>query len=122
MYRLTLSEKTTCKKISIMKNFYLSVRKILFPAQIRLMLAGMATAFVVAALPGKLFAQSPSINYSSPQTFVVGTAITPVSPVNTGGAVASLHFNSSSATVSTGVNDATCVAFDKSGNMYIGES
>jgi len=105
-----------------MKNFYLSVRKILFPAQIRLMLAGMATAFVVAALPGKLFAQSPSINYSSPQTFVVGTAITPVSPVNTGGAVASLHFNSSSSTVSTGVNDATCVAFDKSGNMYIGES
>src|ERR1700749_620691 len=104
-----------------MKNFYLSVRKILFPAKIRRMLAGMAAAFIMAILPGKLFAQAPAISYNSPLTFTQFTAITAQSPTNTGGAVGSFGFNSP-ALVSTGVSDPVCMVMDKWGNMYIGES
>jgi gliding motility-associated-like protein len=104
-----------------MKSFYLSVRNVLSPGQIRLMLAVMAVAFVVAMLPGKLFAQAPAISYNSPLTFVQGTAIAAQSPANTGGAAGSFGFSSPSL-VNTGVSDPVCMAMDKSGNMYIGES
>jgi len=81
----------------------------------------LALLAVVAWPASKLLAQAPAISYSTPQTYVAGTAITPLSPVNSGGAVAAFGFNTTPTVISTGVSDPVCMAMDKSGNMYIGE-
>jgi len=104
-----------------MKNFYPSIRNILSPGQIRLVLAGMAAAFVMAILPGKLEAQAPAFTYSTPQTYAATVAISSLSPVSTGGAVPAFGFNTTPTDIQSGVTDATSIALDKSGNMYIGE-
>src|ERR1700689_1860919 len=35
----------------------------------------------------KVYSQAPNISYTGPQTYTVNTAITPLSPANTGGTV-----------------------------------
>jgi len=64
---------------------------------------------------------APAISYSTPDTYLLGAAITPLAPANTGGAVGGAGFSGQSA-VATGISDANCVAFDQGGNMYIGEN
>src|SRR6185503_4846612 len=99
-----------------MKNFYLSVCKILFRGQIRLVLAGMAAAFVMAALPGKLLAQSPSISYSGPQTYNAGVTITPLSPTSSG--VATFGYTNP-VELGHGLLGVNAIAIDPSGNIYV---
>jgi YVTN family beta-propeller protein len=62
----------------------------------------------------------PNISYSGPQTYAAGTAIGNLSPVNTGGAVNPSP--ASVATIQTGFNNATGVAFDAAGNIYVAEN
>jgi len=78
--------------------------------------SGSATLNITVSLP-----VPPVISYSTPQTYTVATAITPLSPVNTGAAVAAFGFNPVATPVSTGISDAVSMAMDKSGNLYIGE-
>src|ERR1700733_7228395 len=104
-----------------MKNFYLSVRNVLSLRQIR-KFAGIAmVCAIVFLLPVGLFAQAPAISYSTPQTYVTGTAISSLPPVSTGGAVPAFGFNTTPTDIQSGVNDPNSIALDKSGNMYIGE-
>jgi len=78
---------------------------------------GGSTATTVSITVG-----APIISYSSPVSYAIGAAITPLLPTTSGAAVAGMGFNTLATTVSSGLNDATCLAMDKSGNIYIGES
>jgi len=82
----------------------------------------LAMMAIIAWPSSRLLAQAPAISYSTPQACTVGVAITPLLPANKGGAVGGLGFSPTATTVSTGLSDATCMATDNSGNMYIGES
>jgi len=79
-----------------------------------------------------VFAQAPVITYASPQTYSPGTAIAPLSPVNTGGAVATVPIVSTFAgNGNAGAVDGTGnaaefnlpqgVAVDAAGNVYVAD-
>jgi len=79
-----------------------------------------------------VFAQAPVITYASPQTYSPGTAIVPLSPVNTGGAVATVPMVSTfagngiaGAVDGTGnaaeFNIPQGVAVDAAGNVYVAD-
>src|SRR6185437_13642030 len=63
---------------------------------------------------------APTISYSSPQTYIQGTAITALSPTSTG---VSFPFYSNTATVvpATNIIDPTGVATDAAGNIYVAD-
>src|ERR1700722_247727 len=103
--------------MKIFYNLYRAFSSLKKSAQLAQCLAMLA---IVAWPSSRLFAQAPAISYSTPQTYTTGTPIT-LSPVNTGGAVTAPAFTTT-ATISSGVSDATCMAMDKSGRLYIGES
>ncbi|MBB3054752.1 gliding motility-associated-like protein [Mucilaginibacter gotjawali] len=63
-------------------------------------------------LPVELFAQAPVISYATPQTYTVGTAISPLVPSNTGGAIAT------SITLASGAFTPAALAVDTAGNVY----
>lgn len=82
-------------------------------------------------------AQAPNITYSSPQTYVTGTAITTLSPYNTGGAVpntrsyiVSTFAGSTAGTAGSTNATGTAASFsgprgvssDASGNLYIADA
>jgi len=81
------------------------------------------------------FAQAPNITYQTPQTYIINTAITPLAPKNTGGAVPPNIYGEVSTFAGNGsagsVNGAAAaasfdspvaVAFDGSGNLFVSES
>ena len=65
-----------------------------------------------------LFAQAPTISYSSPQSYTVGTAITALAPTSSGvGAVG----YSSPVTLGSGLNSPYGLAIDASGNVFVAD-
>jgi len=73
--------------------------------------------FFTALLPAALFAQVPAVSYTSPQNYYVNTAITTLSPSNSGGAVAAPGYSSSKTTVFSGTSY-DVFARDAAGNLY----
>jgi gliding motility-associated-like protein len=80
-----------------------------------------------------LLAQAPVITYAGPQTYTVGTAIVPLAPVNTGGAVngtglvSTLAGNGSAGAVNgigsaAEFNSPVGVAVDASNNVYVADA
>jgi len=69
--------------------------------------------FAVVCVKG----QAPNISYSSPQVYTAGMAITPLAPVNTGGAVPV----SMPVTLSSAFIDPFSIAIDKAGNIYVSD-
>ncbi len=68
-------------------------------------------------------APAPNISYSpSTNTYTVGTAISPLTPTNTGGAVPTAGFGTGTALTGTNFNGAQGMAFDASGNLYVTEN
>lgn len=71
--------------------------------------------FVLVCSTAFCFAQKPIISYSTPQVYKKGLAATPLTPVNTGGAVPT----SAPITIGTGFSNPTAVAIDGAGNVYV---
>jgi gliding motility-associated-like protein len=71
--------------------------------------------FVLVCSTVFCFAQKPIISYSTPQVYKKGLAATPLTPVNTGGAVPT----SAPITIGTGFSNPTAVAIDGAGNVYV---
>ena len=78
-----------------------------------------------------VYGQSPNISYASPQSYPVGTAITPLTPTNTGGVVAkgatvSLLAGKTPDQDGTGANAnfniPEDVAVDAAGNVYVADT
>ncbi|MBS1520705.1 MAG: hypothetical protein JST50_06905 [Bacteroidetes bacterium] len=80
----------------------------------------------------KAFSQAPNISYTNTQTIVAGTAITPISPTNSGGAVAvngqtSLlagtvgSRGSSDGSTGTSFSNPIGMAVDANGNIYVAD-
>jgi len=73
--------------------------------------------FLAMALPLKSFAQAPTLSYSSPETYVIGTAITTLAPASSG--VAAAGYRNSSVTIRSGFNRPNSIAVDAAGNVYL---
>ncbi|OYU83775.1 MAG: hypothetical protein CFE24_09815 [Flavobacterium sp. BFFFF2] len=80
------------------------------------------------------FGQAPAISYPSPQDYEVGIAITPLSPVNTGGLLPATVYGQVSTFAGTGIQGANDgqrnvasfkfpngIGFDTSDNSYVAE-
>jgi len=78
------------------------------------------TLLVVLKSFNSLFAQAPTISYSSPQTYTVGTAITPLTPAGTG--VAAQGYNSSPVVLGSGFSSPWTVAVDAAGDVYVADA
>ncbi|RFZ85739.1 hypothetical protein DYU05_09125 [Mucilaginibacter terrenus] len=64
--------------------------------------------------------QAPVISYQTPQVYSLGAPISPLSPVNTGGAVPANRF-AEVTTFADGLNGPTGVATDAAGNVYVSD-
>ena len=73
----------------------------------------------IATLPAGLFAQAPSISYGGPQSYNINTAITALSPTNSGGTVSAPGYSSSKSTLFSGGSYFGPLAQDASGNFYM---
>jgi len=71
-----------------MKKFYLHPRLSSATKKTKRFACLAAVSFLIGFLPVKLFAQAPVISYGTPQNYLLNTAITPLNPSNSGGAVA----------------------------------
>jgi len=72
---------------------------------------------LAAFLPVKLFAQAPTISYSSPHVYPPGTVITPLTPTSSG--VAAQGYSSSESTIASGFYYQSGIATDALGNVYV---
>jgi hypothetical protein len=83
---------------------------------------------------GKAWAQAPNISYAGPQTYTVGTAVTPLTPTNSGGAVPAGVYGQVSTFAGSGLagsangtgtsasfNSPYSVTTDASGNIYVAD-
>ncbi len=100
-----------------MKNFNLFIRSIL-PSERTGQFAGVAVAFAMALLlPGRLYAQSPSVSYASPQSYHVGTPVAALAPTSSN--VAAWGYSNSAAEIGSGFIAPLDVAVDAAGNVYV---
>ncbi|AYL95827.1 MBG domain-containing protein [Mucilaginibacter celer] len=83
--------------------------------------AGSSTANINIAISGQNTYQAPAISYAGPQTYPVGTAITALNPVNTGGVVPAITYAGTSTLSATVFNEPRGVVADASGNVYVAE-
>lgn len=84
----------------------------------------LISVFCSALVCNNMFAQAPSISYSTPTNiYTVGTAITPLSPTNSGGAVPATTYAQVTTLVASGAGLANpqAVATDNSGNIYVAD-
>src|SRR6185437_16537133 len=70
-------------------------------------------SLVMAFVSISVFAQAPNISYSSPQVFYTNMAISPVTPTNSGGAVAALTTTTFASAITV-----KGIAVDSAGNVY----
>lgn len=81
------------------------------------------------------FSQAPNISYQTPQNYIINTPITPLTPINTGGAVpANIYGQITTFAGSGSIGDVdgeanvasfkypTGIGLDPTGNMYVSES
>jgi len=83
---------------------------------IRAALTILAALPLAVVLPGKLFAQAPTLSYNGPQTYTLGVPITPLSPVSSGVAGVGYH---APITIASGFNQPFSIATDGAGNLYV---
>src|SRR6185437_5048325 len=86
-------------------------------AIVRLTTVLLLTALLGAALPAHLFAQTPFINYASPQNYNAGTAITPLIPSSSG--VAPPGYSNSAIVLASSFGPGGSTAVDGTGNVYV---
>lgn len=82
------------------------------------LLAAVIISYVIALCPAKLSAQVPNVSYTSPQVYTTGTAISPLSPSNSGGGVSGFAFGDP-VSVGTGFQVAGGLVTDASGNLFL---
>jgi gliding motility-associated-like protein len=63
----------------------------------------------------------PIINYTSPQIYTQGTAITPLAPTNVGSGVAAPGYNSTPVVLGTGFSGPAGVAADAAGDVFVAD-
>ena len=63
--------------------------------------------------------QAPTISYSTPQSYTINTAITPLTPTSSG--VAAQGYNQTGTTLATGLSAPSSVAVDAAGNVYVAD-
>src|ERR1700733_10281630 len=63
---------------------------------------------------------APTISYSSPQTYIINTAITPLAPTSSG--VAATGYSSSAISYGSGFSQPAGVAVDAAGNVYVADN
>jgi len=94
---------------------FLAPKKNKFPENVLFAVLSLALL-----LPVTLFAQVPNIHYSTPQTYTVNTAISALSPTNTGGAVPANVYGKVTTFVpgGSGFSFVTHLTTDPQGNVY----
>ncbi|WPV01421.1 DUF2341 domain-containing protein [Mucilaginibacter sp. cycad4] len=70
-------------------------------------------------LGNNLFAVPPTISYTSPNVYTVGTAITTLTPTVGGGGVSAIGYSASTALTGATLNNPRGVAIDAAGNIYV---
>src|SRR5580698_10177490 len=75
---------------------------------------------LIMILPGVTLAQAPTISYATPQTYMAGIAITPLTPTTSN--VAAYGYSSSTVAMSPTFPVSIGVALDTAGNIYVGNS
>jgi gliding motility-associated-like protein len=104
-----------------MKNFYLNTSKVIKAAQLRPSFAKAIMLFsIILLFSVNLLAQAPVISYSSPHTYVQGTAITTLSPTSSGGTVAAPAYSTVATSLGTFTNPQGMVT-DAAGNIYFAD-
>src|ERR1700736_3796189 len=83
----------------------------------------LTVIFALILIGQRLFAQAPNISYGTPTNiYTVGTMITNLTPINTGGAVPATTYGQVTTIVGIGTfNNPQAVATDNSGNIYVAD-
>ena len=101
-------------------NFNLFEKKDYSPNGVKTVLLLLLAIGIIALPLNRASAQSaPTLSYSSPQTYLLNTAITPLVPTSTG--VAAPAYSTTAVTVNTGLTSPFGVATDAAGNLYVSD-
>jgi hypothetical protein len=85
----------------------------------RLRILWVLLVMLCGMFPWVLRAQVPNISYTTPQVYPTGSAITTLSPTNSGGAVPALTYRNVTTLASSGINGPNSITTDALGNVYI---
>ncbi len=82
-----------------------------------------ARCLIISLLPAlfslPLEAQNPTVSYSTPKTYIAGTAIPALTPTSSG--VAKLANSTTSIVLGTGLSSPKGIAIDSKGNLYVAD-
>ena len=105
-----------------MKNFYFILPEIAKNRRLKFLFARVIMLFSITFFcSAEVLAQVPVISYSSPQTYTQGTAITTLSPTNSGGGVTAPGYKVTPVIGATNLSNPQSVAVDAAGNIYVGD-